>query len=72
MTFEEAFSLLKNGWTVRLPHWSKEVFIAAQYPDENSKMSHPYLYADSRKGRVPWAPTWPELFSNDWEIKEKK
>lgn len=70
MSFEDALRAMKNGEFVRLPFWSPEVRIGAQYPDENSKMTHPYLYVISRKGCVPWKETYPELFSNEWEIYE--
>lgn len=70
LSFEEALYAMKNGKFVRLPFWSPEVRIGVQYPDEFSKMTHPYLYVTSRKGCVPWKETYPELFSNDWEIYE--
>ena len=68
MTFSEAFELVKKGKSMRLPHWNNDVKIKAQYPDKNSKMTAPYLYVDSRYGRVPWKETMIELFSEDWEV----
>lgn len=68
MTFGEAFEHVKLGEGMRLPKWSDDVVIRAQYPDENSKMTAPYLYVESRYGRVPWKETMIELFSEDWEI----
>jgi len=53
---------------MRLPHWSEEVTIKAHYPDSHSKMTAPYLYVESRFGRVPWKETMIELFSEDWEV----
>lgn len=47
-----------------------EIQIRAQYPDEHSKMTAPYLYVESRFGRVPWKETMIELFSDKWEIVE--
>jgi len=70
LTFEEAFAAVKSGNGMRLPKWSKDVVIRAQYPDENSKMTAPYLYVESRYGRVPWKETMIELFSNEWQIVE--
>ena len=70
LSFEEALYAMKQGKFVRLPFWSPEVRIGVQQPDEFSKMTHPYLYVTSRKGCVPWKETYPELFSNDWEIYE--
>ena len=53
---------------MRLPQWSKDVVIKAQFPDKNSKMTAPYLYVESRYGRVPWKETMIELFSEEWEV----
>lgn len=68
--FGEALEAMKAGKGVRLPKWSEDVVIRAQYPDEHSKMTAPYLYVESRFGRVPWKETMIELFSEDWEIVE--
>ncbi len=68
MNFGEALEEVKKGKSMRLPFWSGEVLIKAQYPDKNSKMTHPYLYVDSRFGKVPWKETVVELFSEDWEV----
>jgi hypothetical protein len=68
MNFGEAFEQVKKGNGMRLPHWNAEVTILAQYPDENSKMTAPYLYEKSRFGKVPWKETMIELFSEDWEV----
>lgn len=68
MTFSKAFEEVKHGKAIRLPQWNKDVSIKAQYPDEHSKMTAPYLYVESRFGRVPWKETNIELFSNDWEV----
>lgn len=53
MTFGEAFEQVKMGKGMRLPQWKDDVVIRAQYPDESSKMTAPYLYVESRYGRVP-------------------
>lgn len=53
---------------MRLPKWKDDVVVLAQYPDENSKMTAPYLYVQSRFGKVPWIPTQIELFSREWEV----
>lgn len=70
MNFGEAFEQVKKGSGMRLPKWSPDVVIRAQYPDEHSKMTAPYLYVESRFGRVPWKETMIELFSEDWEVVE--
>lgn len=70
MVFGDAFEQVKKGKGMRLPQWSPEVVIRAQYPDEHSKMTAPYLYVESRFGRVPWKETMIELFSDNWEVVE--
>ena len=70
MTFGEAFEQVKNGKGMRLPQWKDDVVIRSQFPDKHSKMTVPYLYAESRYGRIPWKETYIELFSNDWEVIE--
>ena len=68
MNFGEAFEQVKEGKSMRLPQWKHDVLIKAQYPDENSKMTAPYLYVESRYGKVPWKETMIELFSEDWLV----
>lgn len=68
LSFSYALAALKSGWMARLPHWSDDVRIVLQRPDENSKMTHPYLYVESRYGCVPWKETFVELLSDSWEI----
>ena len=68
MNFGNALELVKKGKAMRLPRWQDDVKIKAQFPDQNSKMTAPYLYVESRFGRVPWKETMIELFSEDWEV----
>ena len=69
MNFGAAFEAVKHkGAGMRLPHWKPDVIVRAQYPDEHSKNTAPYLYVESRHGRVPWKETMVELFSEEWEI----
>lgn len=70
MNFGESFEQVKAGKGMRLPQWAPDVVIRAQYPDEHSKMTAPYLYVESRFGRVPWKETMIELFSDKWEVVE--
>ena len=68
MNFGTAFEQVKLGMGMRLPNWQLDVTIRAQFPDEHSKMTAPYLYVESRFGRVPWKETMIELFSEQWEV----
>jgi hypothetical protein len=70
LTFGEVFAEVKKGKGMRLPQWQPDVIIRAQYPDENSKMTAPYLYVESRFGKVPWKETMIELFSEKWVVVE--
>lgn len=68
--FSQALIELKAGRAVRLPSWREDVRIKCMFPSEDSEMSAPYLYVESRFGRVPWKETMIELFSTDWQIVE--
>ena len=68
MNFGQAFEQVKEGKSMRLPKWQEDVKIKAQFPDEHSKMTSPYLYVESRFGMVPWKETMVELFSENWEV----
>jgi hypothetical protein len=60
----------KNPKGMRLPQWQPDVIIRVQKPDEHSKMTAPYLYVESRFGKVPWKETMIELFSEKWELAD--
>ena len=68
MNFGKAFEEVRIGCAMRLPSWQPDVMIRAQHPDKHSKMTAPYLYVESRFGKVPWKETMIELFSTDWEV----
>lgn len=71
MNFGLTFECIRNGkGGMRLPQWAPDVVIRCQIPDEHSKMTAPYLYVESRFGKVPWKETNIELFDNNWEIVE--
>lgn len=71
MTFGEAMDTVRKdpcNRYMRLPAWKSDVKIKIQIPDENSKMTAPYFYVESRFGCVPWKETMIELFSTEWEV----
>lgn len=70
MKFGLALEEVKMGSGMRLPGWSPDVIIKVQSPDTNSKMTAPYLYVESRYGKVPWKETMIEMFDDNWEIVE--
>lgn len=68
LSFGSAFEQIKGGGGMRIPSWSPDVIVRIQYPDDCSKMTSPYLYVESRFGKVPWKETMIELFSEKWEV----
>ena len=73
LSFGKAFDTIRmdtENLGMRLPSWKEDVIIRVQMPDENSKMTTPYLYVESRFGRVPWKETMIELFSIEWTVVE--
>ena len=73
LSFGLAFDMVRmdtENLGMRLPSWKEDVIVRVQMPDANSKMTAPYLYVESRKGRVPWKETMIELFSKEWGVVE--
>ena len=82
MNFGEALTGLKAGKAMARRGWNgKGIFIKAQFPDENSKMTAPYIYIDSSglqtsnpdapKNCVPWLASQTDMFAEDWQsVKE--
>lgn len=79
LTFGSALQLLKQGDKVARKGWNgKGIFIELQTPDENSKMTFPYIFIDTTgletenpdapKSRVPWVASQTDLLSDDWVI----
>lgn len=79
MNFGQAIEALKQGKRVAREGWNgKGIFIELQIPDENSKMTHPYIFIDTTglntqntkapKNRVPWLASQTDILSDDWVI----
>ena len=79
MNFGEALEVLKRGQRVARKGWNgKGIFIELQRPDENSKMTHPYIFIDTTglqtdninapKNRVPWLASQTDMLAEDWII----
>ena len=73
LSFGLAFDMVRmdtENLGMRLPSWKEDVVVRIQMADANSKMTAPYLYVESRFGRVPWKETMIELFSIEWTVVE--
>lgn len=74
MTFSTALDLVKLGASVRRKGWNATgMKLTAQVPDENSKMTHPYLYmtipfCKEGERQLPWQPSQVDLFAEDWSV----
>lgn len=72
MKFEEALRALKDGMSITNENWNgKGMYLKVQYPDENNKMTLPYIYmVNANKENVPWLASQQDMFSNGWEIMD--
>jgi hypothetical protein len=75
MTFSQALTALKGGKKVARIGWNgKGMWLEMQRPDENSKMTLPYIYIEYPVGhlaypngcRVPWLASQTDLLAEDW------
>lgn len=78
--FSDALDMIKDGEKISRQGWNgKGLWVELQKPDDNSKMTRPYLYLVSPKGstnqfgdvvkdfeRVPWIPSQTDLLASDW------
>ena len=68
--FGWALDALREGKAVQREGWNgANQFLQLQVPDENSKMSLPYIYITTVQGdRVPWLASQTDLLAEDWVI----
>lgn len=68
MTFGEAVKELKLGYKVSRSGWNgKDMYLKLQVPDNNSKMTLPYIYMKTVDGNlVPWLASQTDILSEDW------
>lgn len=67
---EDGKKVFRNGWN------GKGIYLELQKPDENSKMTQPYIYivtidlkSDNPKaprGLVPWFASQTDMLAKDW------
>ena len=76
MTFGLVLEAAKIGDQIAREGWnSNGMYLDVQYPDKDSKMTHPYLVMhipECEEGLrlLPWQPAQVDLFAIDWIIKE--
>jgi len=61
---------LRNGQKVCRSGWNgKNMHLELQVPDEDSKMTLPYVFMCTAQGDlVPWLCSQTDLLATDWEI----
>ena len=70
MNFGEALNAIKNGLSVSRHGWNgPNQKLTLQIPDENSKMTLPYIYITTVQGDlVPWLASQTDLLKEDWYV----
>jgi hypothetical protein len=65
-----AISMMRKGGKVHRTGWNgKNMWLALQVPDANSKMSLPYVYMKTVDDKlVPWLCSQTDLLATDWEL----
>jgi len=68
--FGQALEKLKAGERITRSGWNgKNMYLKLQEPDENSKMSLPYIYMYTAQGDfVPWLASQTDMLAEDWEV----
>ena len=76
--FGEALKRLKEGKRVYRHGWNGVgMWLKLQTPDENSKMTEPYIYIEYPRNpnhhaypsgsRTPWVASQADMLANDWQ-----
>lgn len=70
MNFGMALDALKRGSMVQREGWNgKGMWLNLQRPDENSKMTEPYIYMKTAQdGQIPWMASQADMLAEDWQI----
>ena len=74
MNFSEALEKLKQKMFIFREGWNgKNQRLKLQTPDENSKMTLPYIYITTEQGDlVPWIASQTDILADDWIMGEAK
>lgn len=68
MTFGWAVEQIKDGKAVARKGWNgKNMYIAGKFPDENSKITLPYIFMKTADDKlVPWLASQSDILAEDW------
>ena len=68
--FGTALTAIKNGYRLARDGWNgKGMWIELQLPDQNSKMSLPYIYMKTADDKlVPWLASQTDVLAEDWTV----
>lgn len=63
---------LRGGLRCQREGWNgKGQYLELQVPDENSKMTLPYIFITTVQGdRVPWLASQTDILATDWQTVE--
>lgn len=74
MNMAEARDCLMRGERVAREGWNgKGMYLEAQFPNDKSKMTEPYVYMKTADGGlIPWMCSQADFFAGDWLIVPTK
>jgi hypothetical protein len=72
MDFGQALNRLQNGEKVTRAGWNgPNQYLSLQRPDENSKMTLPYIYITTvQHDLVPWFASQTDMLAQDWWVSQ--
>lgn len=78
MNFGDALAAAKQGSAIQRQGWNGNgLKVKAQFPDQNSKMTLPYLYIEypvdaktTPGARCPWLASQTDIMAEDWLVVE--
>ena len=70
MNFSQALDFIKQGAKLSRAGWNgASQYLELQTPDENSKMTQPYIYIRTvQDDLVPWLASQGDLMAEDWVV----
>jgi len=77
-SFSEALIAVKQGKAIWRDGWNGNgLIVKAQFPDEKSEMTLPYLYIEypsyAKKypnAKCPWLASQTDIMAEDWDVEE--